>query len=307
MIKTTLCCWLVLLSNIVLAQSSFDQIIEQLNSHLDQYTVLHPYDDYVALADLALSKKEKKAFVAEALDYNVLTATKDSVETYYAIEHFQIAILELLEQLIAHEDFGKEDVSTLLKAEEYDLSIVVSDDKKLYNFSLDAKTGGTYRSRLSLMHFTDIAVDSLSENYQPYLVFEGDGFDAIHTLQTKEGIKYVLTGYVRGCSYCFETHIMLVEFKEGVFIPNFSYAVSSRSWEEGVSYDASTKTITVDYETDDLTPECDCSNYADPDTDEYSYDYDDETFVYKRCHCTFEFNGSNFELTKECWEKLKVD
>ena len=189
------------------------------------------------------------------------------------------------------------------------MSIIKSDDNKLFNFSIDEKTGGTYRSRISLMHYSEIDTKNLpnekeiSENIKtnPYLVFEGNGFNEIYTVPTKEGIKYLLIGDVRGCSYCFETHVMLVKFDAGLFKCEFYYSVNSRSWETGVKYNSKTKTITVDYETDDLTPECGCLNNSE---DEIITDYDAEP-IRQKCHCEFGFNGLNFELLKEHRETIK--
>jgi len=49
-------------------------------------------------------------------------------------------------------------------------------------------------------------------------------------LNTDEGVKYVLTGNVRGCSSCFETFVQLVSFKDNAFNLDFEYAVNNRGW-----------------------------------------------------------------------------
>ncbi len=144
------------------------------------------------------------------------------------------------------------------------MSIVVSDDRKLFNFSLDEKTNGSYKSRISITYYTaDSTPPSRKSKDDPEIinqhhVFKGDGFHGIYSIETEEGTKYVLTGYVRGCS----NNIMLVSLKNGVFEQDFSYSVNSRSWEEGVRYSPKNKIISVDYVTDDLTTNCNCSNHA---------------------------------------------
>ncbi len=298
------------------SQESFEKLVSETNEYISQYSKLNPFVEYYEIKGFGLSKKETKELLAEA-DYDAtLTKDKDSIASYHTIFYFQENITNNIHKLISHNKFKTNNIKEQLLSNDIDLAIVVSDDKKLYNFSLDEKMGGTYRSRISIMHFTEINQDSLPTQEEidkrikisPYTVFEGDGFNNIHSIETKEGTKYVLTGYVRGCSYCFETNVMLVRLEDGIFKQDFVYSVVSRSWDEGgVSYDPKSKIITVDYVTDDLTPDCNCINYAELDREQYDYYSDNEETesIEKKCHCTFEFNGLNFKLIKESWEKIK--
>ncbi len=308
---------ILILTNFVHGQSqeSFDKLISKTNKHLVQYSKLSPFDDeYISIKNLGLAKKEIEDLLKEA-DYDAtLSNNKDSIAAYHMIGYFQDRIFDDINGLIAHNKFKENDIIELLEVDETDLSIIASDDRKMYNFSLDEKTGGTYRSRISIMHYTEIEQDRLSSQkdldngsrINPYAIFEGDGFSEIYSIDSKEGTKYVLTGYVRGCSYCFETNIILVKFEDGIFQEDFAYSVNLRDWEGGAEYNSETKTIIVNYTTDDLTAECDCTNYAILEEDRADYSIDDEDNpIRKRCHCTFEFNGLNFELTKACWETLK--
>lgn len=296
------------------SQSSFNRLIEATNTYLANYDTLSPFgtETYIALAESSLSKDLVASIMADEEYVDGLSNGRDSITEFNLILELQELIMGNLEQLIVHDRFGSSDIEAIIG--DYDLAIVKSDDGKLYNFSLDEKTGGSYRSRLSLMHYTEISRDSLPTQQEldegtkinPYSIFEGDGFDSIHTLDTEEGIKYVVSGSVRGCSYCFETSVMLVYFADGFFQQDFYYSVNSRDWEEGAYYNPETQTIEVDYMTDDLTYDCDCSNTADEGGyDNYAHDYEDEEMIIKKCHCTFEFNGRNFELVKEGWEKVK--
>lgn len=283
------------------SQKSFDQLIAQTNQYLVEYEKLSPFEEFYQIKDFGLSKKEIKELIKDS-DDNDFNKGKDSIVSMYLILYFQDKIIDNIQKLVYHDKFEVNGTQALWS--EGDLATVVSEDKKLYNFSLDEKTGGSYRSRISLTHYTDIERDNFPTEDEinqrtkvnPYEVFESDGFSEIHSIATEEGTKYVMTGYTRGCSYCFQTYIMLVQFKNGVFQQEFYYSVNSRSWEGGVEYNHSTKTITVNYITDDLTTNCYCSN-----SDEASNDYD-ETFIEKKCHCTFQFDGLNFELIKESSE-----
>ncbi len=297
------------------SQKSFEKLVSETNEYISQYSKLSPFVEYYEIKGFGLSKKETKEILVEA-DYDAtLTKNKDSIASYHIIGYFQEKIINNIHRLISHNKFKINNIKEQLQSNDIDLALVVSDDKKLYNFSLAEKTGGTYRSQISIMHYTEINQDSLPTQEEidkgirisPYTVFEGDGFNNIYSIETKEGTKYVLTGYVRGCSYCFETNVMLVRLEGGIFQQDFVYSINSRSWEEGVYYDPNSQIITVDYVTDDLTTDCDCINNAELDDEQDSYYSDNEETepINKSCHCTFEFNGLNFELIKESWEKIK--
>ncbi len=294
------------------SQKSFDELITRTNEYLENYSKLSPLgsDEFIPLKDSGLPKELIKYIEQHFDEYDGYS--KDTISEFNLLLEFQGLIIENITQIIGHEKFKKNKVEELIH-QDFDLSIVVSDDRKLFNFSINEKTGGTYRSRISITHYTE-------DNTPPTLkskddleiinqdqVFEGDGFNAIYSIETKEGVKYVLIGDVRGCSYCFESNIMLVKFKDGAFEQDFSYSVNSRSWEEGIIYNSKTKVISVDYITDDLTTDCDCLNYAMLDEEENNYytNNDETEPITKRCHCTFKFNGLNFELVKESWEKVK--
>lgn len=296
------------------SQKSFEKLVSKTNEYINQYSKLSPYgyEEFFSLKDSGLPKENIKYIKAHSNEYSGYS--KDSISELDLLLEFQELITGNIKNIISHDKFKKNNIKDLLN-NDLDLLITVSDDKKLYNFSLPEKTGGTYRSRISIMHYIEINQDSLPTQEEidkrikisPYTVFDGDGFNSIHSIETRKGTKYVLTGYVRGCSYCFETNVMLVRLEGGIFQQDFVYSISSRSWEEGVSYDPNSKIITVDYVTDDLTTDCDCSNFVelDEEPDNY-YSYSKETEpINKRCHCTFEFNGLNFVLIKESWEKIK--
>ena len=285
---------------------SFEKLITETNTFLNAYSDLSAFgsDDYIALSSSGLPKKTIKHIQKNHEEYEGYT--KDSISKFSLIQEYQELIFENLNAIVLHPQFKTSRIENLLN-QGSDLSVVVSEDRKLYNFSLDEKTGGSYRSRISLTHYTEDSLVSYQKNendheafYNQHSIFEGDGFTGIYTLSTKEGTKYLLTGYVRGCSYCFETSAMVVSYQNGAFNQEFYYAVNSRSWEEGVVYDTASKTITVDYVTDDLTPDCGCSSQ-----EENLYADDSDGKITKRCHCTFQFNGSKFELVKASWEKLK--
>ena len=50
------------------------------------------------------------------------------------------------------------------------------------------------------MYYIDTEKEKVIDlNQDTHSVFASDGYNAIYSIQTTEGTKYVLTGYVRGC------------------------------------------------------------------------------------------------------------
>lgn len=294
----------VTLTTAVFAQSnnSWNKKVADLNFYLDCYARVFPFDEVTSMSYVGLSKADIQVLrQAENSEF----ITKDSIATFNMMEFLQSNIEEKLKDVVEDATFLTADVLSIIHEE---LAIVISPDKKLYNFSIDEKTGGTYRSRLSWMFFTEIGHLSMNQyeaeesKTYTYHIFEGDGFGSIDTIQTQNSTKYVLTSWVRGCSYCFETNVILVDWKEEKFNLDFYYSVNLRDWEKGVSYDSATKRIIVDYETDDLTDYCNCQEGKEEEAFNLNYDYG---FEHLACGCIFEFNGETFELVKCSWEKIK--
>ncbi|WP_196887900.1 hypothetical protein [Aureivirga sp. CE67] len=285
-------------------KADFNKLIEDTNEYLTQYSKLRAYgEEYYPISEFGLSKREIKKLLIDA-DYDAtLSKNKDSIQNYHMIFYFQEKITKRINQIVRHQDFQKVNIQELITSDE--LSIVISDDNKLFNFSMDAKTGGTYRSRISIMHYTDFAPQDSAQLTQFQDFFASDGYNNIYTLPTDEVIKYVMTGYVRGCSYCFQTFVCLVSFKDNQFKEEFSYSVDSRDWNDGVFYDHDTKTINVDYHVDDLTSYCYCGGENDKKEFDYDKFADNETLI--NCQCKFVFNGLTFELVEESWKKVNYE
>ncbi|MCL2312236.1 MAG: hypothetical protein FWC41_07095 [Firmicutes bacterium] len=285
-------------------QENFNKLIDKLNHCLleyDKLTAFGSFDNYYPINDFGLSKQEIKELIADADSDEILSANKDSIQEYQMILFFQGDIVRYIDKIIKHPDFLKYDITNLLKGDV--LSIVKSDDNKLFNISFDEKTGGSYRSQISKMYYIDTSGKVVDLNETDNSIFASDGYGAIYTIETEEGTKYVLTGFVRDCSFCFKTFVQLLKFEENKFIEEFMYSVNSRSWEEGVEYDHEGKAIYVDYHIDDLTPFCYCG--GDPfDKEKWNYDRSDENQKRINCKCKFIFDGNNFELVEESWKVI---
>lgn len=280
-------------------QENFNKLVERLNHCLLEYNKLTPlggYDTYYSVNSFGLSKQEIKEMVAKADYDNILSANRDSIQKDYMIEFFRIKIEDYLDKIIKHPDFFKNDFTSLFNYEI--LSIVKSDDNKLLNISFDEQTGGTYRSQISKMYYIDTEkAEIIDLNQTDNSIFVPDGYNAIYTIQTAEGIKYVLTGGVQVCNTCFYRFVQVIKFSENEFSEELMVSVTSRDWsDEGVTYNNEEKAIYVNYHVDDLTPDCFCS--------EEKFDYEKLLENHKRINCKrkYIFDGTNFEPIESHWQ-----
>ncbi len=282
--------------------ASFDKLIQETNHYLNQYATLSPFDsEYHLISSFDLAQKEREDLIAEAntdIYYGQsLSANKDSILSQYMISYLQKRITGHLNQIVKHPDFQKKDIQNLITSDE--MSIVVSDDKKLYNFSFDEKTGGTYRSQISMMYYSEFVPEDSTQANEFQSFFSSDGYTGIYTLNTPEGVKYVLTSSTRFCSLCFASTVRLVSFTKDHFIEEFIHSIATRSWEGGVYYDPIKKIINVDYILDDLTSNCSCceKNQIEWSEDQFSI------FAYNCCY-SFVFDGTNFKKVDGVLKKV---
>ncbi|WP_075340664.1 hypothetical protein [Tenacibaculum agarivorans] len=306
--KSTLIFLLLVKVSISYSQDSisFKKLVNQANEYLSLYERLSPslpseFDtDFHLIQELRLSTDVKKELNHSKDSYGELI--KDSILNSDLIDFLQGKIVGKINEVVNHEVSKNQDITKLFH---YALTIVKSVDNKLYNFSLDGKNGGTFRSRISWMYFKDIDssdfydieelqhLNSYCKLPDAFSVFREHGYEEIEVLQTDEGVKYLLTGQTQQCSFCFYNHIQLVCFKEGKFETDFYYAIESRGLDTDISYDTEEKKIEVNYVTDDLTPNCACvSNEKRINTNVNG------EIIKKECYCTFFFNGTTFELAK---------
>ncbi len=146
----------------------------------------------------------------------------DSIELFDLMYFFQTRIVEVVDSLTAHPEFDPSQIQNDLGGV---LGVIVSPDKKLVSFSLDEKTGGTYRSRIAWIYFTgwDSVQSAQSESFQV------DGYHSIDTIQSGSEVYYVMEYYTRGCSYCFMEGLELWTEENGEFERVFDVEVNSRS------------------------------------------------------------------------------
>ena len=264
-------------------EGDYDKLVEKLNNYLSHYTN-YTGNEYGFISlnhkQLEFTKKEIKALKKEDIDFPI---NKDSIDVQDLIFTYQEKIINSLSLILKHKDFDEKIKETTFNQE---LSIVFSTDNKLYNFSLDEKTGGTYRSRISLMYYTES--DSIYEGD----IFEPDGYGLIDTIQTNSGVKYLMEGNVRGCSYCFTNHVSLIQFKKDTVNLDFYYRFDSRDWDDYIEVDSTKRVIKAYYHLNDLQESCSCNN-----EDEGTIEFEIEKNI--SCSCRFKFNGETFELVEK--------
>ena len=287
-----------------LAQSQpvrdLDSLIKETNHYLSAYKTLSPFGpEYYSINDFNLTKAERESLITGADNDLVLSDNKDSIDRYHIINYFQEKIIENLNLITEHPHFQIKNIQSSL--ETGDLQIVISSDQKLINFILDEKTGGTYQSRISIFYYSDYENFDVEED-KFYEVLVRDGYSSIDTIMVGTEVNYVLKGFVRGCSYCFDTYIQLVHIENGVFKNKFKYDVVSRNWEDTIEYDSFKKSITAVHHLNDFAPECNCK---DGKKFEQRFNESDE-FEYK-CKCVFKFNGNNFDLMESSLEKVTTN
>lgn len=275
-------------------KEDFKKLVEQTNYYLENYNRLDflGSDMYHSVRDLKLSKNDLKEITKNSDEERDFSINRDSISNDILYSFFLEKINLNFDKIFSHKDFGKYDLVSLMKNR---IDILKSDDNKLYTFSIDEKTGGSYRSRISFVYHTEVKNQWkwIMENNDE--IFSNDGYYNLYTLKTNSGeTLYILEGSVRGCGTCVGMYIDVIKVENGNYTKDFSYNIYLRSGSGGFEYDSNSKTIYVEYQTDDLTSNCSCRNT--------SSEYEDD--FHKKCVCIFVFNGRTFELVKESWEKI---
>ena len=271
--------------------------IKNLNKQLEVYQTLNPFGaEYYAIKDLKLTKAELKEAYGETME------TTDSIENIEAMGFIQDRIHNQLDLVLKHKKAKTIDFTKVFND---NLAVIKSPDNKLYNFSIDEKTGGSYRSRISWMYYLlngqFVNVDYSIEDETP--PFNSDGYTEIKSFRTFNTTRYLLMGSVRGCGACFEEYVTLVHFEDDHFILDFEYSITSRLAEQRIFFDEDSRALSVFYETDDLTQDCYCENEDNSTNLNVLSDVDDQQTLI--CSCLFEFDGKTFRLSKRCSEFKK--
>lgn len=259
----------------------YKKLVSELKLISGNYGKLNPFNGKSALKDFGLKYKEIKG-----IDEDAFSREKDSIDQYALIEFFQDEMISKFRQILKHKDFTKFGIPEI-----EGIDRVKSPDNKLYNYTFDENMGGTYRSRVSVMHYTDAKNQNDSIAYS---VFMSDGYDNITVIKAKSGTKYLLEGEVIGCSTCLVKYIQLVHFEDGKFVEDFNYKLLLRMNGDGIAemgHDSTTQTIAIRYTTDDMTSSCKCGESGGPTMEDGAFPLE--------CYCLYKFDGETFVLQKQ--------
>ncbi|WP_040282035.1 hypothetical protein [Psychroserpens damuponensis] len=294
------------------AQPKLKKSIDDLNLYLSVYDSLRSHGEhYYTPKLLKVTREDMLKEFGESFE------PIDSIETFESIGIIQSKIDELLRQTLTNKKASTLELETLFHE---NLSVVLSKDKKLINFSIDAKSGGSYQSRISWIYYLNNDVFKeypvhdkwdLRDQESP-TIFEANGYYDIKTITSSKTTYYLLLGSVKTCGSCYVDYVTLVHFEKDDFDLDFEFAIDSRDYDEKIVFDETSKTLSVSYVTDDLSEDCFCSNeeYQTYWTDGLTNDElfnDDETLKQQSCRCLFKFNGKTFELTKRSAEFIKTN
>lgn len=273
---------------------SFDSLVAETGQCMSLYGETQEYDQEAPV--YGWQDKLSSQLQIDLWNYlgseDIVRTDSTGIKGYALIGFLQERIMFNLFLLTRHPDFGEHDIQELSFP---GLGIAHSEDKKLFSFSIEEKGGGTYRSRLSLLYFSDAenpprpeAPEALLDN-SLYPDFHRDGYSEIHMLGPEEDRSYLLLGWVQGCGSCFHSYAKLVrQGKEDLDIV-FELDLELRNWETAVEYDPKTQTIRVHYKTDDMSPLCPGETEAE---------FSEEDMEWGRpCECTFVFDGNTFVPT----------
>jgi hypothetical protein len=226
-----------------------------------------------------------------------VTDTIDGPEVTSALSGM---IADKLQKILSWKNIDDYDLTLLLKNH---IGAIQSPDGKLYNFAFDQKTGGTYHSAISLVHYNPGDGKPSQSFIADESVFNKDGYDSIDTIHTRQGVKYILSGSVVGCTTCIGSYIDMIHFANGKFISDFNYNVGTRTnrdFEDTndssiIAYNAKLHTISINYYTNDNAPGCNCGKKGAIPFEEY---VGDDSPRPEHVTCLYAFRGNGFVLKK---------
>jgi hypothetical protein len=270
--------------NGVAQNKPFIHLVQELKDLCFQHGTLHTDYETVALKDAGLSYQ---VLLKEYPEEFEIPDNKDSIDIGSLKYYYQLKIKQKFNEVMHHPALLKHDLSKILS------SVLVSDDKKLYCLTIDENTGGSYHSRITFYHYTDMA----STHETAFEGFAKDGYHEIHTLQTKQGTKYLLIGTVITCNTCRATYALLTHFEKNKFVHDFETLLDSRLSGD-ITFSTDTKVLSVGYQTSDFIRNCWCENDQTKDAEEEEIAEENENILYD-CSCTYIFDGQTFKLLSQ--------
>lgn len=268
-------------------QQPYKAKLTTLKRYLANYDLLSPIDDTRTISAFDLTETDKADLLklGEEIDGGSDILTGETPE-YEFIFFFQPKIVNALLQVLGDRSFNMKDMNQF---GEY-MTVAISPDERLASFSFFEKTGGSYRSYITVMYYLTstqkpifFCMDSEMPGYQPNDQLHEDGYYEIDTLMTKDQVYYVLLGHVSSCGSCFDQYIELIHIEEEQMVSSFGCYLQGPAVEM-FDYNGNTRTFNLRYRIDRFHSSCFC---------ELGMIIRDEGYA---CECTYVFDGKTFVL-----------
>ncbi len=278
--------FMVFLGPSVQAQS-LDSLVAQFNRDFALFMSISPFGDSINIDSAGLRPDE----IAEIRSYQKVKY--DYLEPI-EVQAFYASRLDSLISTI----FNDPAVFSSSAVMKIDANVLRSQDSRILQISYPENTGGTYRSNAVyyLYEGKDQRYISIYDGGSETLGLDSDGYHSLDYLGKRNDTSYYLvTGGVRGCSYCFSSSIGVLWANGYEVAVKENINVNSRDWAETINLqvqESGDTLIQVLYEVDDLSGECYCDRYLGEESEG-----DREEAVY--CKYLYRFKDFGFQLLEQ--------
>lgn len=236
----------------------------------------------------AEGKSKKRDFLQKVDSLNYWLAVYDTLysssRNYELFEESQIEIESALLEVLNNPLILNYDIETIIDGD--NISIVHSEDHQLYFFSIDEKTGGSYRTNISFIHFRLPNNQVEAQHFSEYYI------SAVYTLDSEKKI-YFTTASVTTCNTCVSMVAEIVQLDSNQYNTDLIAEYHGRFYgSEQFDFDPPTQTFNNQY----LTPYKQDGIYGNPDT----YGEDGEPWHRYRTTEKLQYMDGEFILIEEC-------
>lgn len=284
---------------LILSAPAFTQADGTFQEMLDELVML---DELYAALDLGDNIEIDSLKLPEAklefISHSMISFQLDQLESDLFIEWMQMWIYASIRKVVFHPQFHVHDIIATLNRRS--IYVLESCDRQLYNFSYSEKSGGSYQSNISITVYFD-EIDSVfypvyynSQQHEQEDIFHSDGYDHILCLPSPEyGTMYLMIGGIISCGSCYHQYANLVRFENKMPVQAFTHSILNRFGMGELFLEDEGLILGFLYGTDDLTPECDCTDLTQTVEDLLAEEFDG-----KVCQCKFRFTGSTYEVVE---------
>lgn len=275
--------------------------IRLLDNYLKCYESLSPWGEQLySLKACGISKDVANQIMKEHVD--TFDSITDSLDFFDLQTILKVLIGNELEKTVHHVDFEGFPLDSFLQSKSLD--IVISPDRKLWNFSYFENTGGTYHSKVSYMHYQGLTSKELMsfDRFESEF-FHPDGYSIIQQFEDQGTVYYVLIGGAKTCGTCMAEYLNIVYFDGEKLSSNFSITLDFRYWISNgyeISFDSESKELMLRFVSNEK--DVDCLEIFSANL--MAYEIDEE--LAKQCECRFRFQEGHLKPL-ECKSSVYVN